>query len=143
MTDKKINFGKFEFPKVNGLEYLLNENEKDTDYLFVNDLRDEFSIYFEKDFPKFTLPKDSEKSYCLFEYKLPKRVIKFFCPERQQKGDSTMLYFYVDIIDDGGKAYTLPGQIMLNHITRCFRFMKRKPKFIEVLEQIKLTNNYV
>ena len=37
MTDKRILFGNFEFPRTNGLEYLLYEEKFVTDYLFVNE----------------------------------------------------------------------------------------------------------
>ena len=35
MTDKRILFGDFEFPRTSGLKYLLNEELLVTDYLFV------------------------------------------------------------------------------------------------------------
>ena len=80
MTDKRILFGDFEFPRICGLDYLLDEKKPVTDYLFVNEPRDCVSMYFEDGFPIFTVPESSERPYCLFELKSPDRIIKFFCP---------------------------------------------------------------
>ena len=80
MTEKRILFDKFEFPRIRGLEYLLDEEKAVTDYLFVNEPHEKFSMYFENDFPIFQVPENSERSYCLFEIKRPDRMIKFFCP---------------------------------------------------------------
>ena len=84
MTEKRILFGKFEFPVEKGLEYLVNENIPETDFLCINEPHDTFSIMFEKDFPIFTVPEHSDRDYCLFELKRSGRVIKFFCPERHK-----------------------------------------------------------
>lgn len=84
MTEKRILFGKFEFPVEKGLEYLVNEQIAETDFLLINEPDDTFSLMFEKDFPIFTVPENSEREYCLFELKRSDRVIKFFCPERQK-----------------------------------------------------------
>ena len=81
MTDKRILFGDFEFPRTNGLKYLLNEELLVTDYLFVNESHDSFSMYFENGFPIFTVPENSERPYCLFEMKRLVRMIKFSVPK--------------------------------------------------------------
>ena len=88
MTEKRILFGKFEFPVEKGLEYLVNENIPETDFLFINEPHDTFSMMFEKDFPIFTVPEHTDRDYCLFELKRSERVIKFFCPEKHEKLDS-------------------------------------------------------
>ena len=138
MTDKRILFGDFEFPRTNGLEYLLNEEQLVTDYLFVNEPRDGFSMYFENGFPIFQVPENSERPYCLFEMKSPGRMIKFFCPEKYPNLDSVVWYFYVEVFDEQGVAHGLPGQVRVG--MRDFRseLAKGKPKFIEVLENITL-----
>ena len=66
MTEKRILFGKFEFPVEKGLEYLVNENIPETDFLLINEPHDAFSIIIEKDFPIFTVPEHSERDYFLF-----------------------------------------------------------------------------
>ena len=138
MTDKRILFGDFEFPRTNGLKYLLNEELLVTDYLFVNEPHDSFSMYFENGFPIFTVPENSERPYCLFEMKRPDRMIKFFCPEKHPNLDSVVWYFYVEVFDEQGVAHGLPGQVRVG--MRDFRseLAKGKPKFIEVLENITL-----
>ena len=138
MTDKRILFGDFEFPRTNGLKYLLNEELLVTDYLFVNEPHDSFSMYFENGFPIFTVPENSERPYCLFEMKRSDRMIKFFCPEKHPNLDSVVWYFYVEVFDEQGVAHGLPGQIRVG--MRDFRseLAKGKPKFIEVLENITL-----
>ena len=139
MTDKRILFGDFEFPRTNGLNYLLNEELLVTDYLFVNEPHDSFSMYFENGFPIFTVPENSERPYCLFEMKRSDRRIKFFCPEKHPNLDSVVWYFYVEVFDEQGVAHGLPGQVRVG--MRDFRseLAKGKPKFIEVLEGVKLT----
>ncbi len=114
MTDKRILFGDFEFPRTNGLKYLLNEELLVTDYLFVNESHDSFSMYFENGFPIFTVPENSERPYCLFEMKCSDRRIKFFCPEKHPNLDSVVWYFYVEVFDEQGVAHGLPGQISLS-----------------------------
>ena len=138
MTDKRILFGDFEFPRIRGLDYLLDEKKPVTDYLFVNEPRDCFSMYFEDGFPIFTVPDESERPYCLFEMKSPDRKIKFFCPEKHQNLDTAMWYFYVELFDAQGVAHVLPGQVRVGLDKLHSGFSKGKPKFIEVLENIQL-----
>ena len=111
MTDKRILFGKFEFPVEKGLEYLVNENLPETDFLLINEPHDVFSMIFEKDFPIFTVPKNSERDYFLFEQKRQDRVIRFFCPEKHENLDSAVWYFYMELYDENGEAHILPGQV--------------------------------
>ena len=139
MTDKRILFGDFEFPRTNGLKYLLNEEQLVTDYLFVNGPHDTFSMYFENEFPVFTVPENSERPYCLFEMKRPDRMIKFFCPEKYPHLDSVVWYFYVEVFDEQGVSHGLPGQIRVGLNEFQAKITKGKPKFIEVLESVKLT----
>ena len=138
MTDKRILFSDFEFPRTNGLKYLLNEEQLVTDYLFVKEPHDRFSMYFENGFPIFTVPENSERPYCLFEMKRSDRRTKFFCPEKHPNLDSVVWYFYVEVLDEKGVAHGLPGQVRVG--MRDFRseLAKGKPKFIEVLENIAL-----
>ena len=143
MTDKRILFGDFEFPRTNGLEYLLNEEQTVTDYLFVNDPRDGFSMYFESGFPIFEVPKNSERPYCLFEMKRPGRMIKFFCPEKHKNLDTVIWYFYVEVLDEQGVAHGLPGQVRVGMRDFQAELAKGKPKFIEVLENITLNTSAV
>ena len=138
MTDKRILFGDFEFPRTNGLKYLLNEELLVTDYLFVNEPHDSFSMYFENGFPIFTVPENSERPYCLFEMKRSDRMIKFFCPEKHPNLDSVVWYFYVEVFDEQGVAHGLPGQIRVGMRDFQSELAKGKPKFIEVLENITL-----
>ena len=139
MTEKTIHFGKFEFPLEKGLKYLVNENLPETDFLLINEPSDSFSMTFEKDFPVFTIPKNSERDYCLFELKRPNRVIKFFCPEKHKNLDSAVWYFYMEIVDEKGQTHTLPGQVRVVFDGGNLRKVKGKPKFIELLEQVKLS----
>ena len=139
MTDKRILFGEFEFPVEKGLEYLINENVPETDFLLVNEPHDTFSMTFEKDFPIFTVPKNSDRDYFLFEQKRKDRVIKFFCPEKHENLDSAVWYFFMELYDERGEAHTLPGQVRVEFDGNILRHAKGKPKFIELLEQVKLT----
>ena len=138
MTDKRILFGDFEFPRTSGLEYLLNEEQLVTDYLFVNEPHEKFSMYFENGFPIFKVPENSERSYCLFEIKRSDRKIKLFCPEKHQHLDSAVWYFYVEVLDENGVAHGLPGQVRVGMRDFQSELAKGKPKFIEVLENITL-----
>ena len=138
MTDKRILFGKFEFPVEKGLEYLVNENLTETDFLLINEPHDVFSIIFEKDFPIFTVPKNSERDYFLFEQKRQDRVIRFFCPEKHENLDSAVWYFYMELYDENGEAHTLPGQVRVEFDGNILRQIKGKPNFIELLEGVKL-----
>ena len=140
MTEKRILFGKFEFPVEKGLEYLINENVPETDFLLINEQHDAFSLMFEKDFPIFTIPENSERPYCLFELKRSDRVIKFFCPEKHKNLDTAVWYFFMELYDENGEAHTLPGQVRVEFDGNILRQAKGKPQFIEVLEQVKLTS---
>ena len=138
MTEKRILFGEFEFPVEKGLEYLINENVPKTDFLLINEPHDTFSMTFEKDFPIFTVPKNSNRDYFLFEQKRKDRVIKFFCPEKHENLDSAVWYFCMELYDERGEAHTLPGQVRVEFDGNILRQTKGKPKFIELLEGVKL-----
>ena len=138
MTDKRILFGKFEFPVEKGFEYLINENVCETDFLLINEPHDAFSMTFEKDFPIFTVPKNSDRDYFLFEQKRKDRVIKFFCPEKHENLDTAVWYFCMELYDASGKAHTLPGQVRVEFDGNILRHAKGKPKLIELLEGVKL-----
>ncbi|MBR3685777.1 MAG: hypothetical protein IKL86_05850 [Clostridia bacterium] len=138
MTEKQIHFGKFEFAKEKGLEYLVNENIPETDFLLINEPNESFSLMFEKDFPVFTVPQNSDRPYCLFELKRHDRVIKFYCPERHKNLDSVVWYFYVEVFDENGVAHGLPGQVRVGMSESCIRKAKGKLKFVDILEQVKL-----
>jgi hypothetical protein len=131
-------FDGFEFPVIKGLEYLINENVPETDFLLINEPSTDFSLMFEKDFPIFKVPENSERDYCLFELKRRDRVIKFFCPEKHKNLDSAVWYFYMELLDEIGEAHTLPGQVRVEFDGNRIRQAKGKPQFIEVLEGIKL-----
>lgn len=138
MTEKRILFGKFEFPVEKGLEYLVNENIPETDFLCINEPHDTFSMMFEKDFPIFTVPEHSDRDYLLFELKRSGRVIKFFCPEKHENLDTAVWYFCMELYDENGEAHTLPGQVRVEFDGDIIRQVKGKPKFIELLEGVKL-----
>ena len=138
MTDNCILFGEFAFPRTDGLEYLLNEEQSVTDYLFVNEPHDSFSMYFENGFPVFTVPENSERSYCLFEVKHPGRRIRFFCPEKRPNLDSVVWYFYLELLDSQGKSHGLPGQIRVGLERFRSGLGKGKPRFLEILETVRL-----
>ena len=143
MADQRIFFDKFEFPRLCGLEYLLNEDSLVTDYLFVNEPHEKFSMYFEDGFPIFKVPENSERSYCLFEMKSDGRKIKFFCPEKHKNIDTVVWYFYVEVLDENGAAHGLPGQVRVSMRDFQSELAKGKPKFIEVLENITLNTSAV
>lgn len=139
MTEKRIMFDGFEFPIIKGLEYLINENLPETDFLLINEPSTDFSLMFEKDFPIFKVPENSERNYCLFELKRSDRVIKFFCPEKHKNLDTAVWYFCMELFDESGEAHTLPGQVRVEFDGNILRQAKGKPQFIEVLERVKLT----
>ena len=143
MTEKRILFGKFEFPVEKGLEYLVNENVPETDFLLISGQHDTFSMMFEKDFPIFTVPENSDRPYCLFEMKRPGRVIKFFCPEKHENLDTAVWYFYMELYDESGEAHTLPGQVRVEFDGDTIRQPRGKLKFLEVLENIQLVSNKI
>ena len=138
MSGKRILFGGFEFPIIKGLEYLVNDNVPETDFLLINGPSESFSLMFEKDFPIFTVPKNSDRDYFLFEQKRQDRVIKFFCPEKHENLDSAVWYFYMELYDENGAVHPLPGQVMVEFDGNRIRQAKGKPQFIEILEGIKL-----
>ena len=138
MTEKRILFDRFEFPVEKGLDYVINENVPETDFLLINEPHDTFSMTFEKDFPIFTVPKNSDRDYFLFEQKRKDRVIKFFCPEKHENLDSAVWYFFMELYDENGEAHTLPGQVRVEFDGNIIRQTKGKPKFIELLEGVKL-----
>ena len=139
MSGKRILFGGFEFPIIKGLEYIINENVPETDFLLINGPSESFSLMFEKDFPIFTVPQNSYRDYFLFEQKLKDRVIKFFCPEKHENLDSAVWYFCMELYDERGEAHTLPGQVRVEFDGNCIRHAKGKPKFIEILERVRLS----
>ena len=116
MNNNTIILGNFRFRKINGLKYLFDEEKTVTDYLFVKSQHEGFSMYFEDDFPLFTVPEHTERSYSLLEIKRPDRIIE-------------------------GKAHRLIGQVMVDLDLPFFKIAERKPKFIEVLEQVGLNKS--
>ena len=138
MTEKRILFEVFEFPIINGLEYLINENVPETDFLLINEPSSDFSLMFEKDFPIFKEPENLERDYCLFELKRSDRVIKFFCPEKHKNLNSAVWYFYMELFDERGDVHTLPGQVRVEFEGNVPRQARGMPKFIEILEHVKL-----
>ena len=119
MTKKRVLFGKFEFPVEKGLEYLINENLPETDFLCINEPGDAFSMMFEKNFPIFTVPEKPERNYLLFELKRPNRIIKVFCPEKHENLNSAVWYFYMELYDENGEVHTLPGQVRVEFDGEC------------------------
>ena len=142
MTDKRILFDHFEFPVIKGLDYLCNEGRPVTDFLFVNEPHDEFSMYFENDFPIFKIPESNDCSYSLHEIKCPGRRIQFFCPEDRKDFGTEVWYFYMELFDAQGIAHGLPGQVRVDTNNPSIRTAKGKPPFVEILETVKLNENY-
>lgn len=136
MTDKCVLFGEFDIPVLSGLEYLVNEDTPNTDFLFVNDSADSFSMYFEKDFPIFTVPEKTDRDYGLFELKRQDRIIKFFCPEKRENLGSAVWYFYLEMLGSDGKTYVLPGQVRVSFDVPAIIQPTGKPKFFDVLERV-------
>jgi hypothetical protein len=145
VLEKRVLFEDFEFPVVKGLEYLMDEENPTTDYLFINEPNEKFSMYFERGQNPFDVSQTSEtdKTYCLFQIKRKNRTIHFYCPERLPNRESVMWYFYVEILDENGKVHTLPGQMRVVLKSSCLRLTDEKEQFIEILEQVKLTNTAV
>ena len=44
----------------------------------------------------------------------------------------------MELFDESGEAHTLPGQVRVEFDGDCIRHAKGKPKFIELLERVKL-----
>jgi hypothetical protein len=65
-------------------------------------------------------------------------MIKFFCPEKHPNLDSVVWYFYVELFDERGVTHILPGQVRVGMDAFQSKLAKGKPKFIEVLENVKL-----
>lgn len=139
--ERNILFDKYEFPIIKGLDYLINKEDIKSDYLFINEEHDSFSMHFEKGFPVFKIPKNLERNYCFFELKRQNRIIKFFCPEKQKNLDSVIWYFYVELIDELGQTHILPGQVRVEYEETYNLQLKGIPKFIEILEKVKLHRN--
>ena len=141
MVHGKVLFDRFEFPVIGGLDYLMDEENPSTDYLFINEPRERFSMYFERGQKPFEVMENgaTDKEYCLFQMRRPNRTIHFYCPERLPDRESVMWYFYVEIFDETGKVHVLPGQIRVVHAGGCLRMADGKTKFIEILENVQLT----
>lgn len=138
MTDKSIRFGNFVFPVEKGLEYLVNEHLAETDFLCINEPKESFSMTFEKDSPLFSVPEKSERDYFLLELRRRDRVIKFYCPEKHGHLSSVVWYFCAALYGENGEVHALPGQVRVGFDGDSLRGTKGKPKFIEVLEGIRL-----
>lgn len=138
MTEKRILFGDFEFPRARGFKYILNEDKSVSDYLFVNEAHDKFSMYFEDGFPIFMVPENSDGDYSLFEIKRSGRRIKFFCPEKPKNIKTFVLYFYMELFDEKGTCYTLPGQVRVENDDFRTKLVKGEAKFIKILESVTL-----
>ena len=136
--EKNILFDKYEFQIIKGLDYLVNNQDLNNDYLFINEEHENFSMYFEKGFPIFNIPKNLERNYCSFEVKRKNRIIKFFCPEKIKNIDTVVWYFYVELNDELGNVHTLPGQVRIEYSEINNSKLNIIPKFIEILENIKL-----
>lgn len=140
MHEKRVLFDRFEFPVIKGLDYLLNEESQASDYLFINEPHDKFSMYFEVGQKPFSLSETAteNKDYCLLELNRKNRKICFYCPERVSNRESVMWYFYVELFDENGVSHCLPGQIRLAYSRGCLRIAEERTQFIEVLEQVRL-----
>ena len=145
MLEKRVLFDRFEFPVIRGLNYLMDDKSPTSDYLFINDPHEKFSMYFEVGQKHFNVTEKGEKEndYCLFQIKRTNRTIHFYCPERLPNRESVMWYFYVEILDENGKVHTLPGQMRVVLKSSCLRLTDEKEQFIEILEQVKLTDTAV
>ena len=142
MPEKSIIFDQFEFPIIDGFNYLMNEQIPNSDYLFVNEPNDYFSIYFEKNFPVFKVPDKLERDYCLFQIKKSNRIIKFFCPEKQKKISNVVWYFYVELTDNNGQLHVLPGQVRVVYDNKDF-LLKKMDSIIHILEQVNISNTLI
>lgn len=140
MNEKRVLFDRFSFPVIKGLHYLMDEQKEITDYLFINEPHEKFSMYFEVGQTPFEAPNQSvaEREYCLFEMKRSGRRICFYCPERNPNRESVMWYFYVEIPDGRGNVHVLPGQVRMGTRDTCIKMTTNRPQFIEVLEKVKL-----
>ena len=136
----KVLFDRFEFPVIRGLDYLMDEENPSTDYLFINEPRERFSMYFERGQKPFEVMENgaTDKEYCLFQMRRPNRTIHFYCPERLPDRESVMWYFYVEIFDGNGRSHVLPGQMRVVLADGCLRMSGGKAKFIEILENVQL-----
>lgn len=144
VAEKRVLFDRFSFPVLKGLYYLMDEQKEITDYLFINEPHEKFSMYFEVGQRPFEAPgvEAAGKEYCLFELKRPRRRICFYCPERNPNRESVMWYFYVEILDEADNPHILPGQVRMGMKDTCIKAIVDKPRFIEVLEKVKLNKNY-
>lgn len=144
MVREKIIFDRFEIPVLKGLNYLLDETKPTTDYLFINEPHEKFSMYFESGQKPFEISDRAIKNgdYCLLEMKRQNKSLHFYCPERLIGKGAVMWYFYVQFFAEDGGLFVLPGQIRVVMPDGCFRYADGKAKFIEVLDNIKVTKAY-
>ncbi len=138
MRERYIRFGRFLIPRLNEFKYLQSEECTDNDFLFVNEPHGAFSIYFEEGFPRFLVPDRSDRDYCLLEVKRPNKMIRLFCPARHRRLCSVIWYFYVELFDENGEQYCLPGQMCVNTEDNIEREIKHQTVLLTVLEQIQL-----
>lgn len=140
MLEKHVLFDRFEFPVIKGLSYLLDEESPTSDYLFINEPHNKFSMYFETGQKPFSISETATENqeYCLLELNRKNRKICFYCPERPQNRESVMWYFYVELFDDNGNACILPGQIRMAFSKGCMRIAEQHSRFVTILEQVKL-----
>jgi hypothetical protein len=89
------------------------------------------------------LPDGEGESYYTFEIKLPLRKISFFCPQKNKRLNTVVWYFCLEITDEDGARHELAGQITLMLDELQDLIAKGKPKFIEVLENIKVSSSAV
>ena len=145
MLHDKVLFDSFEFPVIRGLDYLMDEENPTTDYLFINEPHEKFSMYFERGQKPFEVTDKgaTDKEYCLFQFKRPNRTIHFYCPERMPDRESVMWYFYVEIFDENGNPHVLPGQMRVVLADGCLRMAGGKTQFIEILENVQLTETKI
>ena len=142
MGYERVLYDRYEIPVIEGYEYLFDEKKPVTDYIFINEPPDGFSIYLEKGVKPFTehleLYRKGDRTFKLVTVKLADRNIHFICFESNPNRDAVVWYFYIELFDKQGDTHILPGQVRVVLSDGSPPILDGNTPFIKILEQINL-----
>lgn len=112
---QRVTFGEFSFQIPAKLCFDKNVNEQFGESLFVYDLQEKYTFYFETDMPCFDLRHRGNQKYCSEEYTYAYERIRInLCyPATHHEGRGCMVYFHAELLDSNGDAHILPGQMKI------------------------------